>query len=97
MKEKDQQPAHWTIRVRGDVQGVFFRAGAAEQARALGLTGEARNMPDGSVQIEVEGPVAQLERFRVWCGHGPPRARVSDVDVREGQMQGYTPGTFKRL
>ena len=39
------------IRVRGRVQGVFFRASTAEHARALSLCGLARNETDGSVVI----------------------------------------------
>jgi acylphosphatase len=95
-KDRAQRIAHWSIRVTGTVQGVFFRAGAAEEARALGLAGEARNLRDGSVLIEVEGPVAQLERFRAWCRYGPPRAKVIGVDVEEGLIKHYPPGTFKR-
>jgi len=92
----EQGIAHWSIRVTGRVQGVFFRAAAAEQGRALGLTGEARNMPNGAVQIEVEGPAAGLERFRQWCLHGPSNAEVSDVEVAEGEMRNYPPGSFER-
>ena len=80
--------AHWTITVTGEVQGVFFRKNAREQARSLGLAGEARNMPDGSVRIEVEGPVDQLERFRAWCETGPPKARVERVMVAEAPVRG---------
>ena len=86
--------AHWTIVVTGTVQGVFFRAGAREQAQALGLSGEARNMPDGSVRIEVEGSVDRLKLFRDWFHHGPPKAVVNGVDVVEGPLQNYPPGTF---
>lgn len=97
VEEGDGQPiAHWSIRVTGRVQGVFFRAAAAEQGRALGLTGEARNRQDGSVQIEVEGRVAGLERFRQWCLHGPPNAEVSGVEVAESEMRNYPPGSFER-
>ena len=95
-QDRAQRVAHWSIRVTGTVQGVFFRAGAAEQAHVLGLSGEARNLRDGSVQIEVEGPLAQLERFRAWCHHGPPRAKVTGVEVREGLIKNYPPGTFNR-
>ncbi len=96
-QDQGDRIAHWTIVVTGTVQGVFFRAGAREQAQELGLSGEARNMPDGSVRIEVEGPVDRLERFREWCHHGPPKAVVTGVDVVEGPLQNYPPGTFRRV
>lgn len=92
----DETVAHWTITVTGNVQGVFYRAGAQERALALGLAGEARNVPDGSVQIEVEGPVDRLERFRTWCAQGPSRAEVTGITVDEGPVRGYSAGQFDR-
>jgi len=80
---------HRTIRVVGHVQGVYFRASARAEARRLGLTGFARNEPDGSVYIEVEGEPAALARFVAWCGVGPARARVESLAVEVGQARGY--------
>jgi acylphosphatase len=80
---------HRTIRVHGQVQGVFFRVSARDEARRLGLTGFARNEPDGSVYIEVEGDEQALERFVAWCRQGPPDAVVERVEVQEGQPRGY--------
>jgi acylphosphatase len=80
---------HRTIRVSGRVQGVYFRASARREALRLGLTGFARNDPDGSVTIEIEGDEPALERFVAWCHEGPPRARVERVEVREGESEGY--------
>jgi acylphosphatase len=67
------------ILVFGDVQGVFFRAGAQAEARKLGLAGWVRNVPDGSVEIVAEGGRDALEHLLEWCGHGPAGAAVSDV------------------
>lgn len=88
--------AHWTFRVTGLVQGVNYRAEARRQAQRLGLGGAATNMPDGSVRIEAEGPVAALRQFRDWCTAGPALARVERVDVSEGELRGYPPGEFAR-
>ncbi len=71
------------IRVSGQVQGVSFRATARREARALGLAGFARNEPDGSVLIEVEGQDDAVARFVAWCRHGPPAARVTGVEVED--------------
>ncbi len=67
------------IIVIGDVQGVFFRAGAQGEARRLGITGWARNLPDGSVEVMAEGAHGPLERLLEWCGHGPAGASVSGI------------------
>ena len=67
------------FRVLGRVQGVGFRWWAARQARALALAGLVQNERDGSVEIEVEGPAADLAEFRSLLGQGPPNATVDQV------------------
>lgn len=69
------------LRVYGRVQGVYFRQGTREQARARGLTGWVRNLPDGSVEALFEGEEAGLREVIAWCSHGPPAARVDDMEV----------------
>lgn len=67
--------------VHGRVQGVWFRASAAERATALGLRGRAENRPDGSVLVVAAGDPAALERLVEWLHEGPPMARVDAVEV----------------
>jgi acylphosphatase len=67
--------------VRGRVQGVFFRAATAQEARGLGLSGWVRNRTDGSVEIRAEGAHRNLEMLLAWAHQGPPAARVEDVEV----------------
>ena len=80
---------HRKIRVRGRVQGVFFRASARAEARRLGLAGLARNEPDGSVYLEVEGDEQAVERFIAWCHEGSPDARVERVEVVAAAPKGH--------
>ena len=65
--------------VRGQVQGVNFRASTQAQARRLGLTGWVRNRPDGSVEVVAEGPREALETLLAFLHSGPPGAMVSQV------------------
>ena len=65
--------------IKGEVQGVFFRASAKEQADRLGVRGWVRNTRDGNVEIVASGADQTLQQFVDWCGHGPPRAHVSEV------------------
>ncbi len=65
--------------VTGRVQGVYFRQSTADQARRLGLRGWVRNLPDGRVEGIASGDVAALEALRTWLRHGPPAARVDDL------------------
>ena len=68
--------------VEGRVQGVSFRAATQARARALGLTGHARNLPDGRVEVVACGSPAALAELAQWLRHGPPAARV-DALARE--------------
>ena len=65
--------------VSGRVQGVFFRASTREEALRLGLTGHARNLPDGAVEVVACGDDAALAQLGRWLELGPPLARVSSV------------------
>lgn len=77
-----------TIRITGRVQGVFFRHSARLRAEKLGLTGLARNDPDGSVVAVVEGPKLAIEEFLAWCRKGPPLADIQDVTVEWQEATG---------
>jgi acylphosphatase len=76
------------IRVFGHVQGVFFRRSVQEEALRLGLSGFARNEPDGSVTIEVEGDPHGIDALIAWSHHGPPAARVDRVIVEQAEPKG---------
>ncbi|MDF7810077.1 acylphosphatase [Hymenobacter sp. YC55] len=80
---------HRTLHVHGRVQGVFFRQSTRTEAQRLGLTGYARNNPDGTVTIEAEGPVEALDKLEAWCHQGPDTAQVDKVEVETGEVQGY--------
>ena len=63
------------------MQGVFFRASAAKEARRLEIALlAARNEPDGSVYIEAEGSEEPLRTFLDWCRRGPALAKVERVE-----------------
>jgi acylphosphatase len=66
--------------VSGRVQGVFFRASAREEALRLGLTGHARNLPDGTVEVVACGDDAGLAQLERWLELGPPLAQVRRVE-----------------
>jgi acylphosphatase len=69
--------------VSGRVQGVYYRGTAVSHARAAGLTGYARNLPDGRVEVLVQGPDAAVEAFIQWLWVGSVAAKVSAVEVRD--------------
>ena len=76
--------------VSGRVQGVFYRATCIRKAEALGLTGYARNLADGRVEVLACGDVAAVDAFVAWLWEGSPASKVTDIatehaDLTEGQ------------
>ncbi|MBI4833301.1 MAG: acylphosphatase [Planctomycetes bacterium] len=80
--------------ISGRVQGVFFRAHTENEARRLGLTGWVKNIPDGRVETVFEGNDAAVDAMITWAHHGPPSARVTNVEIKwetpEGQSGEFT-------
>lgn len=71
--------------VEGRVQGVGFRYFVIEQAAALELTGFARNLPDGRVEVQAAGTDPALDALSVILGRGPALSRVDGV--REEKLE----------
>ena len=69
--------------ISGRVQGVGYRAFAAEGARRAGVAGWARNLDDGRVEVHAVGAAGQLEEFELWLRRGPRFAEVRHVEVTE--------------
>lgn len=77
------------VSIRGKVQGVFYRGSTREQSERLGVNGEVMNMPDGSVLLIAEGEEEAVTALIAWCQHGPSRADVQEVVVKNGEIKGY--------
>ncbi len=67
--------------VAGRVQGVAFRWYTAREASQLGLNGWVRNLPDGKVEVWVQGPSQAAGAMRSFLAVGPPAARVDSADL----------------
>jgi acylphosphatase len=83
--------------VFGMVQGVGFRWYVARHARAIGLTGYARNLPDGTVEVVVEGPEASLPELERLLRAGPANARVERVERTQEPALAGTSRSFDVL
>ncbi len=78
--------------VEGRVQGVGFRVSTQMQASALGITGWAKNLPDGRVEVLMCGEPYRVSQLEAWLHEGPPLARVSKVTVVDETLR--PPATF---
>ncbi len=74
--------------MKGNVQGVFFRANTQEKAKELSVKGWVRNRKDGSVEAVFEGSDSAVKEIVEWCKRGPPGAQVKEVETRELEFKG---------
>ena len=75
--------------VKGNVQGVFYRATAKKVAENLQLTGWIKNTKDGNVEAIVTGEEEKLEEFLNWCKKGPQKATVVEVITKQEKETHY--------
>ena len=80
------------VRVRvfagGRVQGVAYRFFAEKYAGRMGITGWARNLPDGRVEVLAEGSGENIEAFLERLREGPRLALVDSFIVRREASTG---------
>lgn len=79
----------YQIRVKGKVQGVFYRASTKTRADELGVRGWVKNEADGSVLIEAEGTKDKLMDLISWCKRGPDHATVDSIERKEVPVKYY--------
>ncbi len=77
----EEQPVRARVVAQGRVQGVGFRVFLQSQATGRGLNGWVRNLPDGRIETEVEGPAALVDEFIQAVKRGPSLARVQGLEV----------------
>ena len=72
--------------VSGIVQGVGYRYFAMRMAQRLGLSGYARNLPDGRVEVYAVASPSKLGEFRKELERGPQGASVAAVAEEEAPL-----------
>ncbi len=81
----EQEEPHTRIHalVKGQVQGVGYRAFTQHQGRQRHLGGWVRNLSNGQVELEVEGPPTSIDEFLTALREGPTFAEVTDIQVQK--------------
>lgn len=72
--------------VTGRVQGVGFRNFVQREARKLGVTGYAKNLADGRVEVMALGADSAVLELIGLVAKGPRWAEVRHCEVRETPM-----------
>jgi acylphosphatase len=85
MKRQPVIARRWMI--HGRVQGVGFRYYVERAARQLSLTGYARNLDDGGVEVYAAGPPDKIAELAGLLRIGPRWAEVRAVEEREAAVQ----------
>ena len=75
--------------IRGRVQGVGYRYFAQKAAAQWNVSGYARNLEDGSVEVFAIGTAGQLSELAGTLRTGPPFSDVRSVDVQEAALENH--------
>jgi acylphosphatase len=87
-----QDAVRLDARVFGMVQGVGFRYWTMAKAEELGLSGEVKNLDDGSVSVLAEGSEPKVRQLLEWLNSGSTPGRVERVDGSTSQAGGHFRG-----
>ncbi len=96
MQDSSDEPARLTAWVHGRVQGVGFRWWTKARALELGLAGSASNLPDGRVEVIVQGSRERCDRLLAVLRGGDAPGRVVRVVERWGEPQEEIAGFVER-
>ena len=75
--------------ISGKVQGVYFRVSSQQKAIDYGLSGYAKNLADGSVEVFLSGEEENVEKMLAWLKEGPEQAEVSEMKQKQVDWQAH--------
>ncbi|XQW83506.1 acylphosphatase [Thalassotalea piscium] len=75
------------VHISGKVQGVYFRASTQQKAIDYGISGYARNLDDGDVEVLLCGEQDNVDKILAWLNEGPAKAKVDKVAVKQVEWQ----------
>jgi len=75
--------------ISGRVQGVFFRANVRKKALELGLKGYARNLPNGNVEIAVQGDGEKISELIHFIKSNPGAAKIEEIKTAEREPENF--------
>ena len=89
MDNTPKKKTRWHLLLSGKVQSVGLRYTAYYLSRSLGLTGWVENLPDGRVEMEVQGDAAAVRRFYIDLKSRPPilitHAEITEIPLDDGE------------
>jgi acylphosphatase len=76
--------------VSGRVQGVYFRVSSQQKAIDYGLSGYAKNLADGDVEVFLSGEQENVDKMLAWLKQGPELAQVTEVQQKKVDWQEHS-------
>ncbi|WP_104399820.1 acylphosphatase [Vibrio penaeicida] len=76
--------------VKGLVQGVGFRYHTAHQGLKLGLSGYAKNLTNGDVEVVASGEMSRINELALWLESGPKTSNVKSVAAKDIDFENHT-------
>jgi acylphosphatase len=76
--------------VSGKVQGVYFRVSSQQKAIDYGLSGYAKNLADGDVEVFLSGKQEDVDKMLAWLKHGPEEAEVTGIQQKKVEWQEHS-------
>jgi len=76
--------------VSGKVQGVFFRVSSQQKAIDFGLSGYAKNLADGDVELMLCGEENNVVKMLEWLKTGPDQAEVTQLQQKKIDWQEHS-------
>lgn len=80
----------YIVHVSGKVQGVYFRVSSQQKAIDYGLSGYARNLADGDVEVFLSGQQENVNKMLAWLKHGPEQAEVTKMQQKQVDWQEHS-------
>ncbi|MBS3104870.1 acylphosphatase [Candidatus Woesearchaeota archaeon] len=75
--------------VSGRVQGVFFRDNTRRKAKELGLTGYAKNLENGNVEVVAEGNEEKIKELIEFMRESPGVAKVKGIEIKHKEPENF--------
>lgn len=80
----------YIVHVSGKVQGVYFRVSSQQKAIDYGLSGYAKNLADGDVELMLCGEEESVEKMLNWLKEGPKQAEVTQMQQKQVDWQEHS-------
>lgn len=85
------------VKIKGVVQGIFFRKFVKDNADELSVRGFVRNLEDGRIEMVMEGKDDKVNELLIKCKKGPKHSEIKEIEIEEIKHQGFKDFKISKL